>query len=114
MPNFGQTFESWPHLLECALLVSLCPVMGPELAGGPREHPYLKYVDTWLVSLAPMIGESVCLRKSKISVRKNSYWMQTFPKKHYVQGKNCDIWKQITSARKRILFEPGLQENLLM
>ncbi len=35
-------------------------------------HLYIKgHVDTWLMSLAPMIGESACLWKSKTSVRKN-------------------------------------------
>ena len=33
--------------------------MGLALAEGPRKHPYIGYVDAWLMSLARTIGESV-------------------------------------------------------
>ena len=69
------------------------------------------YVDTWLMSLAPTIGESVCSWKSKTSVRKKSYWGHTlFKKKPCVQGKISDMWKHKTSLRKRILCLAMLAE----
>jgi len=45
----------------------LCLLMGPPLAGGPREHP-------WLMSLAPTNGamRCQCARKHKTSWGKKS------------------------------------------
>ena len=99
----------------------LCLLMGPPLAGGPREHPWLMspssvllkdhilglcllkgYVDTWLMSLAPTIGESVCLRKSKnLSEEKNP--VSAKPKNDLVFKETCGLWKHKASLRKRIL-----------
>ena len=102
----------------------LCLLMGPPLAGGPREHPWLMspssvllkdhimglcllkgYVDTWLMSLAPTIGESVCLRKSKnLSEEKSP--VRAKPKNNPVFKETCGLWKHKTSLRKRILCQP--------
>ena len=65
--------------------------------------PYIKgYVDTWLTSLAPTIGESVCLRKSKnLSEEKNP--VRAKPKNNLVFKETFGLWKHKTSLRKRIL-----------
>jgi len=60
------------------------------------------YVDTWLMSLAPTIGESVCSRKSKnLSEEKNP--VRAKPKNNLVFRETCGLWKHKTSLRKRIL-----------
>ena len=68
------------------------------------------YVDTWLTSLAPTIGESVCSRKSKTSVRKKNP-ARAKPKNNLVFKETCGLWKHKTFLRKRILWLAKLAEK---
>ncbi len=62
------------------------------------------YVDTWLMSLAPTIGESAGSRKSKTAK----------PKNNLVFKETCGLWKHKTSLRKRILCSAMLAEKNLL
>ena len=58
------------------------------------------YVDTWLTSLAPTIGESVCLQKSKnLSEEKNP--VRAKPKNNLVFKETCGLWKHKTSFEEK-------------
>ena len=71
------------------------------------------YVETWLTSLAPTIGESECSRKSKTSVRKKilrEASLQTI----LCLRKIVAFWKHKTSFRKRNLCLAKLAEKLFV
>ena len=62
--------------------------------------------------LAPTIGESVCLQKSKTSLRKKNP-VRAKPKNNLVLKETCGLWKHKTSLRKRILCSAMLAEKAL-